>query len=159
RALSNQLARIDSRTYLEPFRVHDRELAFRFLDGAPDVRELLQRRDRGLVAEIVLARAHDADAERRSLVRNRCRGDELNGFVFQDLSFAACELYVSEASAKLRDLLLVLCIERDELPAASLDGRRHAVDVRMVETDGGEADGMLGLRQRRHSRHFGLDRP
>src|SRR5690606_33318398 len=42
RALSNQLARIDSRTYLEPFRVHDRELAFRFLDGAPDVRELLR---------------------------------------------------------------------------------------------------------------------
>src|SRR5690606_27811789 len=108
--------------------------------------QLLERDDRRLVAEIVFAGMHDLDAERGTLIGNRGGDDELNGLVVEDLILAASELHIAEAIAKLGDLLRVRRIKGDELSAASLHGRGHAVDVRVVEPDCGEAKGMLRLR-------------
>ena len=50
------------------------------------------------------------------------------------------ELHVAEFLAVLGDLRRILREEGHQLAAAALHGAGHAVDVRVVEADGGELD-------------------
>jgi hypothetical protein len=112
---------------------------------------LLERGDARLVGEVVLAGLHDADAERCPQIGDRRAEHQLHRLVVQDLVLAGREFHVAELLAVLRDLRRVRGVERHELAAAAQDGAGHAIDMCVVETDGGKFDvvrrGDLGLRR------------
>jgi hypothetical protein len=60
--------------------------------------ELVERGEGRLVREVVLARLHDAAADRAALAGDRGRGDQLHGRVGEDLVEGARDLH-------LRDIL------------------------------------------------------
>ncbi len=93
------------------------------------------------------------------MIGNRRAGDQLDGLVLQDLVLAARDFHVAELGAKIGDLLRIRAVNSHELAAAPLYGRGHAVDVRVVEADHAEANGMFarrrfGLRFLRRGRAF-----
>src|SRR5690606_38894442 len=92
-----------------------------------------------------------------AITRDRRAENELPRLVFIYLVFAARELDVAEALFEVRDLLRIGRVEGDELTAAALHGRGHAVDVRVVEPDDAEPNRVLRRLQRRALRDFVRD--
>jgi hypothetical protein len=105
-----------------------------------------------LVAEIVLAGFHGANAERRALVGDRRADHQLDGFVGEDFVLTRGQLHVAEFLAVLGDLRGVAGEEGHQLAAAALDGAGHAIDMSVVEADRREAD----LVRRRYFRLRGV---
>ena len=113
----HQLARLHRGPVLEPLAVDDRVDAARLRLHPPHLGQLLERRHAGLVDHEVLAVAHDLDAERRALVRDRGAGHELDRGVLEDLALAARELRLRKALGEGRGEVGLLREEGDELPA------------------------------------------
>ena len=112
---------------------------------APRLGELLERGDAGLVGQVVLAVLHDADADRRPLVRDRGAQHELH-IAVEDFLLAARDLRLREPFRVRGGQLRLLRVDGDQLTAAADDRVGHAVDVVVVEADDGEADTRLRRR-------------
>ena len=81
----------------------------------------------------------------RAQIWDRCTRDELDALVFEDFFFTTCELYIAEARTEVCNLLLVRCVERNELATAALNGARHTIDMSVVESDHTKLDRVLGF--------------
>src|SRR6476620_10838813 len=73
----DELPCLHRRPILEALTVHDRVDPLRLCLNFAGFRELLERRDSGLVGHVVLAVLHDPDANRGALFRNRRTEHEL----------------------------------------------------------------------------------
>ena len=96
----DQIAGLDGGFHLQALGIHDGEFAPGLGDGFAHFGKLLQRGDGGFVAEKILARAHDANAERSALVGDGGAGDQLDRLVVQDFVFALRQLDGAELLRK-----------------------------------------------------------
>ncbi len=137
---AHQLPCSDRRAILEPLAVHDRVDAPRLGLDLSNLGQLLERRNARLVDHEVLAVFHDADAERRPLVRDGGADHELNRLVLENLGLAASDLRLRKTLDERRAQIRFFRKHRDELAAAANDRFGLPVDVAMVEADDGKLD-------------------
>ena len=107
---------------------------------AANVGKLLERGDARLVDHVVLAVLHDADAERRALVRNAGAQHQLDAPVFQHLLLGLCLPHLRIPLQKGRRQIRLLGVGRDQLAAAPRHRFHLTVDVRVVHADDAELD-------------------
>ena len=146
RARLHEVAGPDGGAHFVALAVQDRVDALGLRLHAPRLGELLERGDAGLVGQVVLAVLHDADADRRPLVRDRGAQHELH-VALEDFLLAARDLRLREAFRVRGGQLRLLRVDGDQLATAADDRVGHAVDVVVIETDDGEADARLRRRR------------
>ena len=155
RAVMDKLARHDRRGHFEPFGIHDRKFAAGLLDRTANVGKLLQRGNRRLVAEIILARAHDADAQRGSKPRDGRAADQLDRGIAQNLVFRTRQRDIAISRAEHRNLLGIARMEGGENAASPDHGVGDAIDMIMIEPDHRERHAIFRLGRRACGRALG----
>jgi hypothetical protein len=101
--------------------------------------ELLQRRERRLVGEIILARLHHAHAERPAVARHRRRGHEPDFGIVEDGRRALDRLWPADKPSRTPRLSRIGIVDVAQCRARLDQPVALAVDVAVIERDGGEA--------------------
>ena len=102
---------------------------------APDLGELLERDNAGLVCHEVLAVTHDAYPERCALDGYRCTYDQLDGFVFEYLLLTPCCLSLRKRFEKVCEQVRFFRVDCNKLSATPDDRAGLAGNMAMVESD------------------------
>src|SRR5262249_52520587 len=136
----DQLAGFDSSGILEALAVHDRIDALRLPLYAAGFGNLRERGDARLVDHEILVTPHHANAEWRSLIRNRGADDQMNLLFFQNLGLAPRLLCLPGLFALFRGQLRLFGVERDQLCASPKHRARLSRDVPVVQADGRKAN-------------------
>ncbi len=128
--------------HFQPLAVHDGEDALGLGDGAAHGGQLFQRGDAGLIAEIVLAVLHDADAERGTLIGDRRAENKLDRRIVENLILRPCRLRLGIALEECNSAFRLRGVDADHLSSAADHGVHHAVNVVVAHARDGEADGI-----------------
>jgi hypothetical protein len=135
-----QLAGVDRALHVQPLAVVDGVLLAGCLGFGACLRQLPEGGHRGLVGEVVLAVVEHAEAEVGPVDRDRGAGDEVYPGIVERLLLGAGRVDVRVAGAELLDLGRVGVVDPAELAAGLEQAVAHAVDVAVVEADGGERE-------------------
>jgi hypothetical protein len=135
-----QLAGVDRALHVQPLAVVDGVLLAGRLRFGACLRQLAESGHRGLVGEVVLAVVEDPQAEVGPVDGNGGAGDELHVGVVECFLLGAGRRDARVAGAELLDLGRVGVVDRSELAAGLEQAVAHAVDVTVVEADGGERE-------------------
>lgn len=96
--------------------------------------------ERGLVCEVIFTVVHGAQTERTAVAGDAGAGDEFDGRVFQDFGFGAGDLDAGIGLAEGADFGRIGIVDEGEFAASLAEAVAHAVDVTVVEADGGEGE-------------------
>jgi hypothetical protein len=146
-ALLHEVGCKHRRLVVQPLAVIDHVLAPRPRDNGLGLVELGHRRERRLVAEVVLASLHDLAAEGSPFRGHGRRGDQADPGVGQNLVNGARGLRLGELGPEGLGLLGIRVIDPFERRTRLQQAVAHAVDVPVVEA-GGRKDKLTGLDDR-----------
>ena len=135
RPIGDQSFRVDRSLNVEPFTVIDAVLPSGFLHFRPGERDVGLVREGRLVAEIVLAMAHDAYAQWPAKPRNGSRRYEANRWILEDFLLGSGRPRVGILLAESSHFGWIRIIDGfDRRPRLS-ESIAHPVDMPMIETD------------------------
>ena len=140
RSLLDELPRAHRTLPVQPFaEIHHVFPAAR-LHRSARARELFERREGCLVREVILARRHHAAAERPAFARHRSGGYELDLRLVEHLGFAAQLLHAGKGRAEFFHLCRIGIEDVAQLAAGLGEPAALAIDVSVIERDGGERE-------------------
>jgi hypothetical protein len=139
-AVSDEPAGVDSALDVQALAVVDGVLLAGCLCFGACLRQLAEGGHRGLVGEVVLAVVENAEAEVGPVDGDRGAGDELHLGIVERFLLRSGRLDVRVAGAELVNFRRVGVVDPAELGAGFQQAVAHAVDVAVVEADGGDGE-------------------
>ena len=134
----HQVRGIHCGLHMQPLGIIDHVLPAGTCDGRLRGIELRQRCKGGLVGEVVLACFHDADTKRAAVAGDGGAGDQFDLRISQNFIEGAGDLCCRVFGAKGRDFFFIGVEDPLELGTGFQQAVALAVNVAMVEMDGGE---------------------
>lgn len=136
----DEVARVDGALGVKTFTVVNGVLLAGLGDLGADGGELVERDERSFVDEVVFAVFQNFDTERSAITGNAGRRDQFDVGVVKDFLFRGGGLRLRERLDEAVDLVGVWVVGPAEIGACFDEAVAHAVDVSVVEADGGNRE-------------------
>ncbi len=133
RPVPDQFPGKDGAFHMEPLAVIDHVFSARSRGRRARLLQLVERGERRLVGEVILARLHHANAERASIGGNGRRRDEMNLGIIEDVLERTNRLGLRKMFDKASDFFRVGVVDITKRPACLDQSVALAVDVAVVE--------------------------